>query len=108
MFVPWRLGLAKWRMKATERYEIFVAGYFGHAVSLTPPETVIMRFARLLALVRFLGSPVSGNYLIGPHSRIHPLRWRLLSLWWKQQIRTISQRELQALREACGGTSRSD
>ena len=108
MFVPWRRGLGTWRMKATERHEIFVAGYFGHAVSLTPPEAVIMRFARLLALVRFLGSPASGNCLIDPHSRIHPLRYRLLRRWWKRQIRAISQREFRALREACGGTSRSD
>lgn len=104
MFAPWRLGLAGQRMKAAERHEAFVAGYIGHAGSLTQPETVLMRFACLLALARFLGSPVSGNYLIGSHSRLHPLRRGLLGAWWKRQVRAIARRELRALRETGGGS----
>jgi Ser/Thr protein kinase RdoA (MazF antagonist) len=99
LFLPWRRGLGARRVDPAEQARLVVEAYHEHALPPTAPEAVLLRFARLLALARFLGSSVSGNYLVGPQGRLPPLKAPLLVLWWRRQIAAISRRELVALRE---------
>lgn len=100
LFLPWRRGLGARRTDPAEQGRVLLEAYQEHAPPPTAPEAVLLRFARLLALARFLGSSVSGNYLVGPQGQLPPLKARLLGLWWRRQIAAISRRELGALSEA--------
>jgi hypothetical protein len=91
--LPWRTALASARLPVAEQMRAFRAGYARHAPACDEPDELMLRLARLHALI---GIALSWQHADRPHAAKSLLRWR----WWRRCFLAAWAEELPVLRRA--------
>jgi aminoglycoside phosphotransferase (APT) family kinase protein len=93
--LPWHTSLASTRLPIGEHLPALRDGYARHAPWFREPDELMLRLARLHALIRF---PLEWRYVVERHPVKSVLRWR----WWSGRFQSAYAEELPILRQAVG------
>lgn len=91
--LPWQTALAATRLPIAEQRRALLRGYARYAPGFQEPDEVVLRLARLHALIRY---PLYWESLGQRVSSKSWLRWR----WWWRRFRAVYAEELPLLRHA--------
>jgi aminoglycoside phosphotransferase (APT) family kinase protein len=91
--LPWETALAATRLPIDEHRRALLRGYAQHAPAFREPDGLVLRLARLHALIRFPLEWERQGQLVSPKSW---LRWR----WWRRRFRAVYADELPGLWQA--------